>query len=71
MQPVGLLLMSLLEDQFKFNAYGLNPYDIVISEVEELPLQIQKEVNEIEIKEINNWLTKRKREWELEHDVPI
>jgi hypothetical protein len=63
--------MSLLEDQFKFNAYGLNPYDIVISEVEELPLQIQKEVNEIEIKEINNWLTKRKREWELEHDVPI
>jgi hypothetical protein len=63
--------MSLLEDQFKFNAYGLNPYDIVISEVKELPLQIQKEVNEIEIKEINNWLTKRKREWELEHDVPI
>jgi hypothetical protein len=63
--------MSLLEDQFKFNAYGLNPYDIVISEVEELPLKIQKEINEIEIKEINDWLTKRKREWELEHDVPI
>jgi|TARA_R100001143_G_C3265184_1_gene89598 hypothetical protein len=41
--------MKLLEDQFFFNAYGLNPYDIVIG-LEELPFQIQKEINEIEIK---------------------
>ena len=80
MQPVGLLLMSLLNNQFLFNAHGLNPYDIVISESDELSDEIQAEilleadadyVNEISVKDINNWLANRKTEWKLEHDVPI
>ena len=80
MQPVGLLLMKILEDQFKFNAYGLNPYAIVIKYHEDLSPQIISEmllesdvdfIGEIKIKEINDWLAKRKEEWILEHGVPI
>ena len=41
--------MEILNNQFLFNAHGPNPYDIVIG-LEELPFQIQKEINEIEIK---------------------
>ena len=80
MQPVRLLLMEILNNQFLFNAHGPNPYDIVISESDELSDEIQAEilleadadyVNEIPVKDINNWLANRKTEWELEHGVPI
>ena len=69
-----------LEKQFHFNAYGLNPYDIVIKYHEDLSPQIISEmllesdvdfIGEIKIKEINDWLVKRKEEWILEHGVPI
>ena len=69
-----------LEKQFHFNAYGLNPYDIVIKYHEDLSPQIMSEmllesdvdfIGEIGIKEINDWLAKRKEEWILEHGVPI
>lgn len=72
--------MKILEDQFKFNAYGLNPYDIVIKyhgdSSPEIMLEMLFEfdvdfIGEIEIKDINDWLAKRKEEWILEHGVPI
>ena len=77
---IGNGILKELDRQFHFNAYGLNPYDIVIKYHEDLSPQIMSEmllesdvdfIGAIEIKEINDWLAKRKEEWILEHGVPI
>jgi len=77
---IGNGILKELDRQFHFNAYGLNPYDIVIKYHEDLSPQIMSEmllesdvdfIGEIGIKEINDWLAKRKEEWILEHGVPI